>query len=249
MNEVLHVHIMAWITASCLFHSPTAMIFQCTVFLPSLWWLCTCLPVIIWGVVRALFLNILPQNHWQPRWKLLGGTSVSIVLGSCLIWSIHKVPGVGQGHHLRFVLLVGVYKSAWLPVQRFTHCAHFTWYCIYLWVIVGSWISISFFILIYPCECSGKNPWFQCTCIAIWCWRLRCLHAFSLWLSLMWVWWLLLDSLWDFLPQRVLFCEFLFLWYDVTSCSIICCSFVFWFISVKDELYCVNSCVFFPYLV
>ena len=34
MNVVLHIHILAWIFVPCLFHSPTIVIFQCTVSPP-----------------------------------------------------------------------------------------------------------------------------------------------------------------------------------------------------------------------
>ena len=52
--------------------------------------------------------------------------------------------------------LVGVHTPTWLPVRR---CAHFepcTWDCIYLWIILGSWIYFSFCILIHPCNYLGK---------------------------------------------------------------------------------------------
>ena len=37
INGVMHVHILAWIVESCLFHGPTVLIFQCIVLLPSMW--------------------------------------------------------------------------------------------------------------------------------------------------------------------------------------------------------------------
>ena len=124
-------------------HIPTWVIFQCTVFLPSLWWLCTCIPVLLWGVGHDILPNILPQNHRQPSWNLLGDCCVSIVPGYFLRYGIHKVPCVGQVQYVRFLMLAGVHISPWLPVQRFIHCAYFTWYCIYLWILVVSRIYVS----------------------------------------------------------------------------------------------------------
>ena len=100
--------------------------------------------------------NILHQNHRQPRWSLLDDFRGSIVLGYCLRYVIHIMPGVGQVHHVLFILLVGVQTSHWLPVQRCINCAPCHWYCIYLWIIVGSWISVSLCILLYPCNYLGK---------------------------------------------------------------------------------------------
>ena len=48
--------------------------------------------------------------------NLFGNCRVSIAPGSWLSDGIHKVPGVGQGHHLLFALPVGVHKSPWLSV-------------------------------------------------------------------------------------------------------------------------------------
>ena len=67
IHGVMHIYIMAWIARPFLFHGPIVVIFQCTVFLPSLWLIFTYLPVLILGVGNALLPNILPQNHLQPR--------------------------------------------------------------------------------------------------------------------------------------------------------------------------------------
>ena len=137
MNEVMHLYTLEWIFKTYLFHSPTVLIFQCTVFLPSMWWLCTFLPVLIWGVGYALLENILPPNHLQPRWNLLGRCSMSIVPGSCLRDGIHKVPGVGKVHNVQFILLVGVHTYPWSPTQICIHCKPCPWDCIHLWIILG----------------------------------------------------------------------------------------------------------------
>ena len=127
MNGLLHVNILTWISGPYLIHRPTVVLFQYKVLLQSLWWLCTCLPVLLWCVGYDILMNILPHNHQEPRWRLLGDCRVSIILSYCLRHGIHKVLGVGQGHHVRFVLLVGVHKYPWLPVQICIHCAPCPW--------------------------------------------------------------------------------------------------------------------------
>ena len=52
----------------------------------------------------------------------------------------------------------------------------------------------------------------------IWCLRWCCSHVVSLWLSMMWVCWLILGNLWDLLFQWVLFWESLF---SVVWCHIL----------------------------
>ena len=154
-NGFMHIHILECISWLCLFRIPTVVIFQCKVLLPSLWWLFTFLPVLIWDLGHDLFLNILHQNHRQSRWNLLGDCCVEILPGYYLRDGIHKVPGVWQGHHVWFVLFVGVHKYPWLPVWRCIHCAPCPWDFIYPQIIVGSWISVSLCILLYPCDYSG----------------------------------------------------------------------------------------------
>ena len=178
-------------------------------FLPSMWWLCTGLKVQLWCVGNDTLPNILPQNHQQSRWNVLHDCNVSIYPGSWLKYAIHKVPCFGQCNNVQFVLLVGFHIHPWFPVQICIHCAHFPWDLIYLKIILESWIYVSLWDLLYPWEWLGKNLWRPCTCISFWCWRCRCLHVFSLWLNLMWVRWILLDSLWVLFPQWLLFYDFL----------------------------------------
>ena len=111
INLVLHLHILSLKLGPCLFFSPTLFLSQCTIFLSSLLLLCIYLLVLISGVERALFPNILPQNHLLTRWNWLADCSVSIVPVFCLRFSIHKVTGVLLGHHVKFTLLVGFHTS------------------------------------------------------------------------------------------------------------------------------------------
>ena len=133
MNGAIQVNILAWIFLPYLFLSPTEVICQYTFSPPSLWWLCICLPVLLWGVGNTIFLNILHQNHRQPRWNSLGNCRVSIVLGSYFWGGVYKVLGIGQRNGVRLVLILGVHKSPWLPMQRFIHCAPCPWNFIYPW--------------------------------------------------------------------------------------------------------------------
>ena len=107
INGVLHVHILAWIYGKCFFNSPTVLIFQCTVLLTSMWWLCICIPVLLGVVWNAILPNILPKNNWQPRWNLLGDCRVSTVPEYCLRDGINTEPCVGQGNNVIWVLIVG----------------------------------------------------------------------------------------------------------------------------------------------
>ena len=52
-------------------------------------------------------------------------------------------------------------------------------------------------------------------------------------------------SYWSYSCSRSIWC----LGYDVTKCSHIGFSYVFWFLFVKDKLYCVGSCMFFASLI
>ena len=124
----------------------------CMVVLPVYY---TCFTVLLSGVGHAIFPNILPQNHQQPMWNLLGGCFVSIVLGPCLRNGIHKVPCVIQGHHLLFVLHLRFHIPPSLPVWRCIHCAPRPWDFIYIWIMVGSWIYVSQYTLLYPCNYLG----------------------------------------------------------------------------------------------
>ena len=110
-NVVLNVHILALKVGPYIFHSPTLVLTQCTILLPSLWLLCIYLLVMLSGVGRALFPNILPLNHQLPRWNLSEDFCVYIVPGFCLRGVINEVPGVLLGHHVLLVLLVGVHTS------------------------------------------------------------------------------------------------------------------------------------------
>ena len=67
MNGVLHVDILELIFGPCPFHSPTEVILQYTIFPINMWWLCTCLIELFWGVGHVISLNILHQNHRQSR--------------------------------------------------------------------------------------------------------------------------------------------------------------------------------------
>ena len=178
-----------------------------------------------WADLRCrarFFLEYLTPNQQQPRWNELNGFRLSIVPGYCLRGVIHKVPVVRHGNHVQFVLSVGIHTSLWLIVRRCIRCTPFTWDCIYLWINGILWIYGSLFTILYLCNYLGKNIWRTCTCIVIWCCRWHWLHAGSSYLSLIWVWWLLLDSLWYFLLQGFLFCYFYFLWSNFTYCSHIC---------------------------
>ena len=143
INVVLHGHILALKVWPCLFHSPTLVLSQCTIFLPGLWLLFIYLLVLLSGVGRALLLNIVTQNHQLTRWKLLDYWRVSIVPGFSLRGGIHKVPGVLSRHCVLFVLIMGVHVSPYFPVRRFTYCALFPWGCICPKILVVSWISVS----------------------------------------------------------------------------------------------------------
>ena len=173
-NGVLHVHNLAWIAQLLICYSSTVVILKFTDLLPSMWWLWTCLPVLLWDIGKDLLPNILPQNYRQPRWNLLGDCRVSIVPGSCLRFGIYKVPGFGQGNHVLFILLVGVHTSPWLHIRRCIHCAPCLWDFIYLRIKMGSWISVSLYILLYKYNYSGKYIWCPYTCTSIWCRRWRC---------------------------------------------------------------------------
>ena len=161
---------------------------------------------------------------------------------------IHELPGVGKGHHVQFILPVGVNASPWLLARRRIYYANCTWYFIYLWGIVELWISVSIYNLLYPCDYLGTNIWRPCTCILIWCWRWRCLYEVPSWLSLMWMCWLLLGSIRDSLPQWFFSVSFLFLWSYVTYFSHIGRFYIFWFVFMEDKIYCASSCICFPHL-
>ena len=67
ISVVLQVHTLSFKVGLCLFNSPTSVISQFTIFLPSLWLPCIYILALISGVMRDLFPNILPQNHQLPR--------------------------------------------------------------------------------------------------------------------------------------------------------------------------------------
>ena len=121
MNVALHIHILTLKFGPWLFHNPTLVLYQCTIFLPSLWLFCIYLLAMISVLGRALFPNILPQNHQLPRWNLLADCRVSAVPGFFLRGGIHTFTGVLIGNHVLFVLIVGVHISPLLPVQICTH--------------------------------------------------------------------------------------------------------------------------------
>ena len=62
-NVVLHVYILSLKIGPFIFHCLTLVLYQCTTFLPSMWLLHISLLLLILGVGRARFLNILPQNN------------------------------------------------------------------------------------------------------------------------------------------------------------------------------------------
>ena len=121
INEVMHVHILEWIFGPYPFHIPTLVLYQCKIFLPSLWLLFTYLPVLISVVRHYLSPNILPQNHQLPRWNWLDDCCLSIALGVLLGGDVHKVPGIGIGNHVMLVLVVGFHTHPWkyVPIVRF----------------------------------------------------------------------------------------------------------------------------------
>ena len=67
MNLVLHIHNLAWIFLLCLYHSPTLVLYKCTIYLLSMWLLCTYLSLLLSGVGYDILPNILPQNHRLPK--------------------------------------------------------------------------------------------------------------------------------------------------------------------------------------
>ena len=109
MDVVLHINILSLIVVPCFFHSSTWVLPQCTFYLHSMWLLYTYILVLLSGVGKALFPNILSQNNWLPRWSWLDDLRVSTFPGFCLRRGIHKVTGVGLGHRVLYVLLVGVH--------------------------------------------------------------------------------------------------------------------------------------------
>ena len=98
INVVMHVHILELKFCSYIFHSTTLVLYQCTVFLPSIGLLCIYLLVLLSGVGRAPFPHILPQNH-------------RLVPGVCFRVSIHKVTGVLLRHHVILFLFVGFHTN------------------------------------------------------------------------------------------------------------------------------------------
>ena len=66
-NMLLHVHILALKVGTLLFHYPTIVISQCTIFLPGLWLLFICLLVLLSVVGLAILPKRLPQNHSLQR--------------------------------------------------------------------------------------------------------------------------------------------------------------------------------------
>ena len=67
MNVVRHVHILALKVISCIFHSPTLVPYQLTIFLPSMWLLFIYSLVLLSGVGYTPLYNELPQNHQLIR--------------------------------------------------------------------------------------------------------------------------------------------------------------------------------------
>ena len=116
MDVVLHINILSLIVVPCFFHSSTWVLPQCTFYLHSMWLLYTYILVLLSGVGKALFPNILSQNNWLPRWSWLDDLRVSTFPGFCLRRGIHKVTGVGLGHRVLSVLLVGVHPRFILEV-------------------------------------------------------------------------------------------------------------------------------------
>ena len=167
------------------FYSPNIALYQCKIFLPvsSMLLFCTYLTAPLSGVGHALYLDITPQNHWQPRWNYLGVWSSIHSLELLLDWGI-----ICNSYYLWEYI-----HPPLLLVQICKHCVPFPLGCIGLQTLVGSLISVSLCILFYPSYCSGKNPLDPCTCILIWCLRCHYWHVVSLWLTLMWLWWILLD--------------------------------------------------------
>ena len=132
----------------CLFRGPTLVLYQYTIFLTILWLICTYLLVLISGVGNTLFPNILPQIYWLPRWNWLDDWCVSTVPGFLIRVGIHKVTVVGLVHDLIFLLIVVVHASPCLPVRIFIHCGLCPWGCICPKLLVGSWIYVSWCIMI-----------------------------------------------------------------------------------------------------
>ena len=109
MNVVLHVHILELKVGLSIFHSPTSVLSQCIISLPSMWLPCIYPLALISGERHDLFLNISPQNHQLPRWSWLVNFDVSIVLGFCLRGVSHTALGVLLGHHVLYILPGGVH--------------------------------------------------------------------------------------------------------------------------------------------
>ena len=138
INEVLHVHILAWVVVSCLLHNPIEVIFQHIVCPPRLWQLFICLLALTWGARHVVYLNISHLNHIQPWWKVWGSYCVSMVPGCCLRYGIHKVPVVGLRHHVWFILPVGVHTCTWLFKWRYICYTPCPWDCMQLWIPMES---------------------------------------------------------------------------------------------------------------
>ena len=71
-NLVLCVYILALKVGPCLFHSPTSVLSQCTISLPSLWLPCIYLLVMLSGVSHSLSPDIYSkiieyqgEVHWS----------------------------------------------------------------------------------------------------------------------------------------------------------------------------------------
>ena len=60
---MLQVHILEFTVGPFIFRGPALVLHQCTISLPSLWFLFTYLLVLISGLGRALLPNILLQNN------------------------------------------------------------------------------------------------------------------------------------------------------------------------------------------
>ena len=120
------------------------------------------------------FTAYLPQNHQLTRWNWFYDCCVSMVPWFFLRGGIHKVPGVWQGSHMLFVLLAGVHTSPLVTREQMSPLCNFPRGCNFPQIIMGSWISVSLCIILYPSLCSGANILHPCTYILIVCMRWCC---------------------------------------------------------------------------
>ena len=84
MNGVMHIHILIWISGPFLFCSTAVVLYQCTIFLPNMWWICTFLPVLFSGVGRDFTHEYFTPKSLNTKVKLIVKLTCVHISGSFL---------------------------------------------------------------------------------------------------------------------------------------------------------------------